>query len=251
MCCESQGRVSRRAAVALLTAAPFVCLVPSARADKLYVVRKNDTLSEIARTHGVSVRQLAAHNRLSRPDDIKVGQRLRIPTEPHVPQLPAALKREMDGTRLKSGRWKYIVLHHSATPKDSAKGMDRYHTKERGMENGLAYHFVIGNGHGMEDGEIAVGRRWKEPLNGGHLASEFLNARALGICLVGNFEETRPTARQMESLHALSAYLLNRCKLPVSAVRTHQKINTVYTKCPGKHFPMATLEKLLKESTED
>ena len=45
------------------------------------------------------------------------------------------------------------------------KGMDRYHRDERHMEHGLAYHFVIGNGNGMGDGEIGVGQRWIEDLN--------------------------------------------------------------------------------------
>jgi N-acetyl-anhydromuramyl-L-alanine amidase AmpD len=114
--------------------------------------------------------------------------------------------------------------------------MDRYHREQRHMENGLAYHFVIGNGRGMRDGQIVVGRRWTQQLNGGHLASEALNARSIGICLVGNFDKDRPTQRQLETLDALTEYLMKRCGIPKSGVKTHQQINTVGTRCPGRLF---------------
>ena len=60
-------------------------------------------------------------------------------------------------------------------------------------KNGLAYHFVIGNAHGLGDGEIGVGGRWTKQLPGGHLISEEQNQVSIGICLVGNFDESQPT----------------------------------------------------------
>ena len=105
------------------------------------------------------------------------------------------------------------------------------------MEHGLAYDFVIGNGSGMADGEIAVGRRWMQQLDGGHLASEAQNKIALGICLVGNFDQHPPTSREMASLRALVEALMVRCQLTPRAVKTHQQINVVHTRCPGARFP--------------
>ena len=119
----------------------------------------------------------------------------------------------------------------------TVRGMDRYHREQRHMEHGLAYHFVIGNGNGMGDGEIAVGRRWRDQLDGGHLRSEAQNKIALGICLVGNFDVDKPTAKQMQSLDALVKTLLKRCSLYPSAVKTHQQINIIGTRCPGQNFP--------------
>ncbi len=109
------------------------------------------------------------------------------------------------------------------------------------MENGIAYHFLIGNGRGMRDGEIMASRRWDEQLQGGHLASEELNLISLGICLVGNFETEVPTTRQLQSLASLINYLLKRCRLGRSAVKTHQQINTIFTVCPGRNFPFKAL----------
>lgn len=105
------------------------------------------------------------------------------------------------------------------------------------MANGLGYHFVIGNGNGMGNGEIAIGPRWTRQLEGGHLASAAQNRYSIGICLVGNFDQTRPTARQMESLRALVQYLQVRCGVPIARVTTHTRINVRPTNCPGRHFP--------------
>jgi hypothetical protein len=119
--------------------------------------------------------------------------------------------------------------------------MDLYHRQKRHMENGLAYHFVIGNGNGSPDGRIEVGDRWRRQIRGGHLASEALNEISLGICLVGNFETTRPSAQQMKSLYALVQYLVERCRATSSAVKTHRQINTKPTQCPGRNFPTKSL----------
>jgi LysM repeat protein len=213
-------------------------------ADEIYVVQRHDTLTGIAREHGVTVSQLASHNGLRRDYKVKVGQRLRIPDPAgtSAPQLATAVQNAISDARVQGGRWKYIVVHHSGTSNGNVRGMDRYHREQRHMENGLAYHFVIGNGHGMRDGEVAVGDRWKKQLDGGHLASEPLNRVSVGICLVGNFDKESPTPAQLKSLRALVSSLRKRCKLGSSAVKTHQQINPVYTRCPGRHFPRSVLK---------
>ncbi len=229
---------SRRAFV-LRVAAGMLGLV-SVQAETTYVVRKNDTLTGVAREYGITVSHLADHNRLPRDAKLRIGQKLVIPSprgESAKTVLSVPIRRTILRAPVKSGRWKYIVIHHSATREGSVQGMDRYHREERHMENGLAYHFVIGNGHGMNDGEVAAGRRWREQLDGGHVASERLNHISLGICLVGNFERTIPTKAQMRSLRALIEALLARCDLSARAVKTHQQINPIYTICPGRNFP--------------
>lgn len=211
-------------------------------ADQLHVVKKGETLYGLSRRYEVEVADLARVNGLTTKTKIKIGQKIYIPEgKASISDLSYSLKRDLNRTRVRSRRWKHIVVHHSATSSGTIKGMDEYHSKVRHMENGLAYHFVIGNGRGMPDGDIGVGHRWEEQLHGGHLASESLNEISLGICLVGNFEKTRPTSAQMESLASLTHYLMKRCSLGVSAVQTHQQINTVYTRCPGKLFPSRDL----------
>lgn len=242
---------------ALLLGLALLCLLPVAvlAAEKVYVVKRGDTLTAIARKHGVSVARLADHNNLARSHHVIIGQRLRIPAKPGavgtartsapVATLSDAVADAIQQAPVRAGRWRYIVIHHSATDEGTVRGMDRFHREARRMENGLAYHFVIGNGRGMRDGEIAVGPRWRPQQDGGHLRSEAQNRVAIGICLVGNFDRHPPTAAQMRSLEALTRALMRRCNLPARAVRTHQQINVIHTRCPGRKFPMrAFLESL-------
>jgi N-acetyl-anhydromuramyl-L-alanine amidase AmpD len=151
--------------------------------------------------------------------------------------LNSEVRQQLDSIPVK-GPWKHIVIHHSGTAMGTAKGIDRYHREQRHMENGLAYHFLIGNGRGMGDGEIFVSERWKKQLPGGHLASETLNQSSIGICLVGNFDRTRPTTEQTERLDVLVKKLLEMTGLPRSAVTTHREIHPRHTRCPGKLFKM-------------
>lgn len=217
----------------------FAFLCPVQAADFFYVVKRDDTLYELARQNGISISELAERNGLANSGRIYIGQRLLIPVKTAKPVAPLSggVQPALSRANVRKDRWKYIVIHHSGVNVGSAAGIDRYHREERHMENGLAYHFVIGNGHGMGDGEIAVGRRWTEQLAGGHLASEAQNQISLGVCLVGNFEQDRPTPKQMQSLNALVDALLARCNLPPGAVTTHQQINIVRTRCPGRLFP--------------
>ena len=168
------------------------------------------------------------------------------PNEPPPKYLfiTGKLKAAIDDAPVVKGRWRYIVFHHSGTESGNAKAFDYYHRNVRGMENGLAYHFVIGNGHGSGDGEIEVGGRWTKQLQGGHLHSDALNMIALGVCFVGDFNTTRPTKRQIAAAIELVTYLRQRCGGPEIIFKGHKEINPRPTECPGKLFPLAAFHKL-------
>jgi len=229
-------------------------IIPSK--DFNYKVKKGDTLSHIATRNKTSIAAIKALNRNLNPNLLRVGQIIVIPktgsqrsyiAPSNQKNISSSLKAVLDRTPVRKYRWKYVVLHHSAVDRGSMKGLDRYHREERRMENGLAYHFVIGNGRGgMGDGEIGTGNRWKRQLQGGHVASAKLNEVAIGICLIGNFEKSHPTKRQMDSLEGILRYLKKRTGLPTSSVRSHQSINTKPTACPGKHLHMDTIYKRLR-----
>jgi hypothetical protein len=69
---------------------------------------------------------------------------------------------------LQRARWKSIVIHHS----DSAFGDQASLEKDARLRNlkGIGYHFVIGNGNGMGDGELFVTPRWNQQRQGAHVA---------------------------------------------------------------------------------
>jgi len=227
-------------------------LTAAMAAHTFYTVKRGDTLYGVARRYGTTVAALAEKNGLKPTAWLQVGQKLLVPVHSKAssqPVLPAAVQRAITAAHVRAGRWKYIVIHHSGTSQATIRGMNLYHLKERHMENGLAYHFVIGNGHGVADGKIYVGHRWKAQLDGGHLASPAQNHIALGICLVGNFERQKPTRRQLDSLTALVWALQKRCHLGLDAVVMHREINVRPTRCPGKNFPMKSFKSRLARAS--
>src|SRR5439155_15411047 len=73
------------------------------------------------------------------------------------PTYPAGVPREWV-PNVTSRPWRWIVIHHSATPTGSAAKFDRDH-RAKGWDE-LGYHFVIGNGTETRNGQIEVGPRW-------------------------------------------------------------------------------------------
>jgi hypothetical protein len=148
-------------------------------------------------------------------------------------------------TRLgvRSSRWQWIVAHHSAIRYGNAAIYGRAH-RQRGMENGLAYHFVIGNGIDSGDGEIEIGPRWFRQIKGGHVHREEINEVGIGICLVGNFDQTRPTMKQLLAFQELVDYL--RSDVVGTRIRfaVHKEIDPGRTACPGRFFPTAQMHRL-------
>ncbi len=158
-----------------------------------------------------------------------------VVTPPRVPvkkERPSII-RQLDRYPVRD--WKYIVIHHSATECGSAAEFDKFHRETKHWENGLGYHFVIGNGHGSGDGQIEIGNRWIKQIDGAHASVHEYNHFGVGICLVGNFNTTNPTANQMTSLITLVTYLQKKCRISSEKIVLHRSVRE--TECPGRHFP--------------
>ena len=145
-------------------------------------------------------------------------------------------KAAIDSADVERGRWRIVVLHHSETSRGNARLFDFFHRHKRGMKNGLAYHFVIGNGTDSRDGEIEIGPRWRDQLDGGHVRSRALNAVSIGICFVGDFNHSRPSKKQIAACIELVNYLRRRCDTRFKFA-LHREINPHPTDCPGQYFP--------------
>ncbi len=204
-----------------------------------HTVVRGETLWAISKAYGVSVENLMSANNITNATQLKSGSRLMIPKL----GLKGTQEKKSNANRLSTpGDWKYIVIHHSATPEGSAEIFDREH-RQRGFWNGLGYHFVICNGtSGHRDGEIQVGDRWVKQINGAHCNIGNMNEVGIGICLVGDFENGQHvTARQMESLVSLVRSLQKSYNIPSGHVVRHCDIKHT-TDCPGHNFPWRELQ---------
>lgn len=143
---------------------------------------------------------------------------------------------------IKERDWKYIVLHHTASEKANVESIHEEHLKRKDASGnpwlGIGYHFVIGNGNGMPDGEIEPTFRWRQQLQGAHAGSTdpAYNQQGIGVCLVGNFENHAPTAAQLTAMKKLVRVLKTNYRVASKNVIGHRDVRA--TECPGKLFPM-------------
>src|ERR1051326_3104492 len=130
-------RQSRGPWTALWTAFSFLFLTLAAGAEEqTYIVQRSDTLSSIARRHGISISQLADRNGLTKGAHVYAGQHLLVPSLSSPPNTsrPAvgdSIQKAIDNAPVGPGRWKYVVIHHSGVDQGDLKSIDRYHKVER------------------------------------------------------------------------------------------------------------------------
>lgn len=144
--------------------------------------------------------------------------------------------------------WKYIIIHHSATSAGSVKAFHKFHTKQG--YGGIAYHYVIGNGNGMKDGEVKETFRWKKKMSGTHVSvsSWDHNVFGIGIVLVGNLEKSPPTKQQMIALKKLILELKRTYGIKNKNIFGHNQVKhddasgkKEQTACPGKNLDLNKL----------
>jgi hypothetical protein len=147
-------------------------------------------------------------------------------------------------------QWTWIVIHHTASSHGSVESIHAAHLKRKDRHGnawmGIGYHFVIGTGNGMGDGEIEPTFRWRQQLQGAHAGEDEHNQRGVGIALVGNFEEGPPTPAQVAAARRLVTVLRLRYGIESSNVIRHGDIKA--TACPGKYFPMGDIARRRTDS---
>ncbi len=203
-------------------------------------MNKQSTLLILA----LSIAVVGCSTRVAKPSvqETKIATPSPVVTKPTI-RFTQNVRDNTSMLKIVPGRWKMIICHHSALAKGNAAKYDKDHRK-RGMENGLAYHFVIGNGVDSGDGEIEIGSRWMKQIKGGHVRDDTINEVAIGICLVGNLEEKALTENQIAALTELLTYLRNEAVGTSVEFKVHCEADPNHTQCPGKFFPTGAMRSL-------
>ena len=136
------------------------------------------------------------------------------------------------------GRPTCITIHHEGDMAEHTsvqcvalhlEDVRKVHTKDRGFGD-IGYHFLIDY-----NGEIWEGR----PLNlqGAHAGNDAANAGNIGICLLGDFNQQKPTAAQKAALQQITWQLMAQYGIATNRVYTHQEVKRKFglspTDCPG------------------
>lgn len=212
---------------------------PVMRQDVHHTVAPGETLWRLSKMYDVTIKEIMRANNLKSRTDLKMGQRIYIPDA-------ASLRSVIPLYR--SNKWKYIIIHHSATDEGNSLCFNLAHYS-RGFRKGLGYHFVINNGtKGKIDGQIEVSPRWIKQEDGSHCKAGGMNHKGIGICLVGNFSKEQVTKKQMDSLVYLVNILRKYFNVPVKNILGHGHVSGAKTECPGKYFPWDEFKNRLKNS---
>jgi hypothetical protein len=129
----------------------------------------------------------------------------------------------------------HLCIHHSASSSGTVEEFDLMH-RGRGFSS-IGYHHVIGNGKGIPDGEIKLGR--PEKIDGAGVWGN--NKGKLHCCMIGQFSRAHsgytgpPTPKQW---HALGHWLLVKgatYSVPFTGIVGHKEIALKGhpTACPG------------------
>lgn len=138
-------------------------------------------------------------------------------------------------------RFDHIVIHHSGGGSGDPRMLREVHRERQPNDpiDMIPYHFVIGNGRGMGDGEVYATGRWRWRLWGAHLSARNtrLNVSAIGICVIGNFETAQVSAAQFAALSGLCRDLMRSYRIGVGRIGFHGHVPGEATACPGRNFP--------------
>lgn len=136
-------------------------------------------------------------------------------------------------------RWRWIVVHHTASDVGNLEYYRRLHREERGWRD-IAYHFLINNGSSNTAvGQIEESALWKNRESHFSTRETYVNVFSIAVVLVGNFEKHRVPDLQKEALIKLLADLSYEYSIPPDRIVGHREISS--TACPGKNLNMADL----------
>jgi N-acetylmuramoyl-L-alanine amidase len=129
----------------------------------------------------------------------------------HDGMPPVSLRTKSDAaTRLEQIRRAHVAPHPNQENKPWAD---------------IGYHYIID-----PQGRIWEGRPIQ--YQGAHVMNN--NEHNLGVMVLGNFDEQRPTSEALASLDAFVADRMQAYRVSLSRVFTHQEINP--TACPGRNL---------------
>lgn len=146
---------------------------------------------------------------------------------------------DISGSLKKNGNWPLrdpsqitdITIHHSATADTATpESFARYHVDTKGWP-GIGYHFVI-----TPAGTIFQ----TNPVTANSYHNGYNNSVAIGICLIGNFDETTVPAAQMKAARWLVSYLQK--KYGIIYLNSHKEYKNA-TSCPGRNVDMTAFRK--------
>lgn len=139
--------------------------------------------------------------------------------------------------------WSHIMIHHSLTDDGktvSWSAIRRYHEDVNGWRD-IGYHAGVELIN--DDFEALIGRGWDQ--EGAHCKEGSMNRKALGICLVGNFDKALPPEGMMEvARDRVINPWMHAFGIKPERIVFHREYAT-YKSCPGTMFTFEYLNSFI------
>lgn len=134
----------------------------------------------------------------------------------------------------------YIIIHCSDSDVDDFKSIQNYHLS-KGWEN-IGYQKVI-----ERTGLLVQGR--PETYHGSHTLEQGMNAKSVGICICGRFENKLPNDNQIKTLKEEVSRLMSVYNIPVEKIKYHRHFKPSKT-CPGMAIKDDWVKNLVSQPVE-
>lgn len=131
-------------------------------------------------------------------------------------------------------RYKWIVIHHTASDYGNYASIKKYHAKEHNWLD-AAYHLILSNGSTeVPAGFLEATKRYRFLSYSLGTQSPKHNIWGLHLCIVGNYED-RPLPENLKKALAFSiASLQEKFSIPNTHILFHRDVGS--TLCPGKYI---------------
>ena len=160
--------------------------------------------------------------------------------------LTAGTRSDIDQGLRASKQWERVVLHGTGSSQGTSRLLERYHSDVQGVPEGMAWHFIIGNGRGSKDGGIEASEGWRRGVPAASGRDPGTRYTSISVCLAGDFQTRGPTDAQLEALKELLDYLgIKLGDLPLDG---HEDSRGRMASCLGDKFPMEDIRSAWKDS---
>jgi len=133
---------------------------------------------------------------------------------------------------------KHCIVHHSASSNtaedyvNAVRNIYLYHTEVNGWDD-VGYNYLISADGTLFQGRDDLGLGEEDNIKGAHFCGK--NSGTMGVCLIGNFMETKPTDSSLATLRKLLSWKCFKSNIDASGQSRHPDMSSPLLSHIGGH----------------
>ncbi len=148
---------------------------------------------------------------------------------------------------VRQSRFRFIVIHHSASRVDNYRSIRAYQTRDHDWID-AAYHLILSNGSTeVPEGHLEATGRWSTMDFSPATRSGKHNVFGVHVCVVGNYDEEETSDLVRASLAGVIGRLQESFQIPTSRILLHRECSP--SQCPGRNITREGIRQWLVEGS--